>query len=66
MRFVVPVACAVILCAMVAPAGVVPIDFGIAAAAQPNGDISDLDLNTDELGGSAPHTKNTARLIYSF
>lgn len=48
MRFVVPSALILILCVVAAPASAVGFDFGIAAGAQFNGDISDLDLNTDD------------------
>jgi len=48
MRFVIPSALILILCAVAAPAGAVGFDLGIAAGAQFNGDISDLDLNTDD------------------
>ncbi|MCK5377844.1 MAG: outer membrane beta-barrel protein [Acidobacteria bacterium] len=48
MRLVIPSALILILCAAAAPASAVGFDFGIAAGAQFNGDISDLDLNTDD------------------
>ncbi len=48
MRFVIPSALILILCAAVAPAGAVGFDLGIAVGAQFNGDISDLDLDTDD------------------
>jgi len=48
MRFVIPSALILILCAAVTPAAAVGFDLGIAVGAQFNGDISDLDLNTDD------------------
>jgi len=48
MRLVIPSALILILCAAVAPAGAVGFDLGVAVGAQFNGDISDLDLNTDD------------------
>ncbi len=48
MRLVIPSALILILCAAAAPASAVGFDFGIAAGAQFSGDISDLDLNTDD------------------
>jgi len=48
MRFVIPSALILILCAVAVPASAVGFDFGIAAGAQFNGDISDFDLNTDD------------------
>lgn len=48
MRFIVPATIVLILCAAVAPSSAVGFDFGIAAGAQFSGDISDLDLNTDD------------------
>lgn len=48
MRFVVPSVLIFILCAAVTPAGALGFDLGIAAGAQFNGDIADLDLDTDE------------------
>ena len=48
MRLVIPAALILILCAVATPASAVGFDLGIAAGAQFNGDISDLDLNTDD------------------
>ncbi len=48
MRFVIPSALILMLCLVAAPASAVGFDFGIAAGAQFNGDISDFDLNTDD------------------
>lgn len=45
MRFVIPCALILILCAAAAPAGAVGFDLGIAAGAQFNGDISHLDTD---------------------
>ncbi|RLE27452.1 MAG: hypothetical protein DRJ61_17410 [Acidobacteria bacterium] len=48
MRLVIPSALILILCAAATPAGAVGFDLGIAIGAQLNGDISHLDLNTDD------------------
>lgn len=48
MRFVIPFILILILIASVTPAGAVGFDLGIAVGAQFNGDIEDLDLDTDE------------------
>ena len=48
MRFVVPSILIFIVCICVTPAGAVGFDLGIAVGAQFGGNISNLDLDTDE------------------
>lgn len=48
MRFVVPSVLILILVAAVTPAGALGFDLGVAIGAQFNGNIEDLDLDTDE------------------
>ena len=48
MRLVIPFALILILCAVATPAGAVGFDLGVAVGAQLNGDISHLDLDTDD------------------
>ncbi len=48
MRLVIPSVLILVLCAIAVPAGAVGFDLGIAAGAQFSGDISDLNINTDD------------------